>query len=127
MNSNILVKFDNGSNLTCTVVATEIERAQGLKNHERLPVGHGMMFFYEEPKSFLMFWNKDVKFDIEVIYIDSNLIIAGIDFLKEDSSDISISTKLTKYVIEVAAGTCKDLGLKVGIHAIDFIRLENLP
>ncbi len=120
---NIQVKFENNLSVICDIAVTDVERAVGLKAKDKLPHGHGLLFYYEEESAPLLFCNRDVKFDIEVLYIGANLQITSIDFLKKDSTEISICSKPTKYVLEVPAGTCKDYGIKVGTSIVDFSTL----
>ena len=124
MKHKLLIKFDNGSSIINTIIVTDEKKSNAIKLNEKIPIGEGFLFVFEEAISPLMFWNKGFSNDIELLYIDSNLAIRKIDTLKSNSTDVSICGIQVKYVIEVPIGTCKEYNLKVGSRAVDFERLK---
>ena len=69
------------------------------------------------------FWMKDMKFSIDIIWIDENMSVIHIE--KSLSPDtypkVYYPESPAKYVLEVSAGQADSLGLKIG-DKIEFYR-----
>ena len=100
--------------INATVVTAPGERKKGLSKRDLLPLTEGMLFVFE--KSGLWgFWMKDMKFAIDIIWIDGNKVTTI-------APDVSPSTYPSSFypdmpsdkVLEVNAGTVQKLGVKVG-------------
>lgn len=102
-----------------------ITRANGLSNRIKLDEDRGMIFVFVENEQ-PGFWMKDMKFPIDIIWINENLKII------EVHKNISPSTYPTvfypaspiKYVIEVPAGYFDKYLLKIGDPV--FLESQNL-
>ena len=95
---------------------TPTDRAKGLGGRDAQLSDHQGMLFEFDRASVLCFWMKDMRFDIDMIWINPNKQVTHIE------SDVSPSTfpenfcptTAAKYVLEVRAGLSNQLGLKVG-------------
>lgn len=57
---------------------TPSERAKGLGGRESIATNSGMLFVFDSPKKY-QFWMKDMKFPIDMIFINNGQVV---DFLK---------------------------------------------
>lgn len=73
----------------------------------------GLLHIYPHEKVRL-YWNKNHPKDVELIFLNKDLIVNNIGLLKANSSVLITSTIPCKYLIEVESGTCKERGIKVG-------------
>lgn len=83
-------------------------RARGLSIFETLPENEAMVFVFEKPAKY-SFWMRDMKFPIDIIWLDENKKIV---FIKEharveDFPETYKPTQLAQYVVEVNAGYVK--------------------
>ena len=93
---------------------TEAEREQGLSDTPSLGAEQGMLFFYDPPV-IPLFWMKDMRYDLDMIWIQDGKV-ADIspdakvsDFPKTYSPTVPIS-----YVLEVNAGFAAVHGIAIG-------------
>ncbi|MEK7536553.1 MAG: DUF192 domain-containing protein [Patescibacteria group bacterium] len=101
------------------VAKTNDERAKGLSNRTKLDEKAGMIFVFEK-KSKPVFWMKDTKIPLDIIWISNNKIVR-IDKNVEPEPNV-IDSKLTKYpapseidyVLEVNGGFSDKFGIKLG-------------
>ena len=61
------------------IANSQAEHRIGLMNHNELEKDHGMLFIFEEEKIH-SFWMKNMKFSIDIIWIDSNEYIVHLDY-----------------------------------------------
>ncbi len=95
----------NNTKIKIELADTELKRQQGLSGRDKLAEDTGMLFIFDEPKTY-GFWMKDMRFAIDIIWLDSNWQVIGL------SQNISPSTypisfyppKPAQYVLEVNAG-----------------------
>lgn len=115
------VKFPDGTLVDCDISDTPMERTTGFSKHEQLEPDHGMIFVYPHPTSTSFWMPPQMKFNLDIIFLDKNHEIVHIShdaFPCKDpdgfdcesySPDFEIS-----YVVEVVAGMAKRIGLKNG-------------
>lgn len=104
-----------GERVEVELAQTPVEHAQGLSGKSGLPEGTGMLFVFPESGIF-SFWMKDMKFAIDIIWLDENLEIV---YIKEEATPASYPQTFgpdipAKYVLEVPAGFSKEYNLKIG-------------
>lgn len=91
----------DGVPLRVQVSATDEERRQGLSGREQLDGLEGMLFVFPE-SGYHSIWMKDMRFPIDIIWIDESLQIIQID--KEVSPESYPRTyrpkRPAKYVVE---------------------------
>jgi uncharacterized membrane protein (UPF0127 family) len=113
----------NDFNLTAAIAVTPEEQSKGLSIKEDLQENEGMIFPYKESKV-LAFWMKDMKFPIDILWLDSDKRVVHIEknlqpcnpFLPCPS--FSPDTK-AQYVLETVAGLSDRKGIKIGTQ-VDF-------
>ena len=110
------------------VVDTDAARQLGLMFRENLPEGRGMLFVFEDEGRY-GFWMKNMRFPIDIIWIDKgkrvvdikpNLFpcqearesFAGGD--KEKSCEIFEPRAKALYALEVEVGFCRRNKIKIG-------------
>src|SRR5690606_35019275 len=101
----------------------------GLSGKEKLEENNGMLFVFDK-KDYHSFWMKNMKFPIDIIFLDNNTVV---DIYKnvpppkpgENMAKLPVyrPSKAVNYVLEVPAGTADKAKIKVG----DTIDLQNLP
>lgn len=108
-----------GKEFKVDIADNMITRERGLSGRERLEDNEGMLFIF--PYSGVQaFWMKDMKFALDMIWIQDDVIV-GITENVPPPTDENILT-LPSYpspqsvnkVLEVNAGTASRVGLKVG-------------
>lgn len=107
------------------VATTEAEHAQGLSGRDTLAEGSGMWFEFsdEAPRTF---WMKDMRFPIDIIWLDGEMRITGLErevapppaTVTEEQLVRYTSPPDTQYVLEINAGTVDEAGLKPGDKAV---------
>lgn len=100
---------------TVEVVSTDASRQKGLSGRDGLASNSGMLFLFGEP-GYDCFWMKDMKFDIDMLWFDE---FQSLIHVQENASKSTYPSSFcpqtpAKYVLEVPAGTVKQLGLQVG-------------
>lgn len=96
---------------------SEKDRMKGLSGRNNLPEDQGMLFIFEK-KGKYGFWMRDMKFPIDIIYIDNNTVV----YLVENAPSGAQAPNLTVYtpdseanrVLELNAGGAKKYGIKKG-------------
>ncbi len=111
------------------VADTEIFRNKGLGEKESLGENEGMLFVFEKENITPSFWMKDMKFAIDIIWIDDEKIVQiDEDVQPPEPKTPSSALKMyspnqpVDYVLEVNAGYVNSNGVEIG----DFLDLKNL-
>lgn len=101
--------------LKVVVADSDRERMNGLSNKESLGEGEGMLFVFEDP-GFYGIWMKEMKFPIDIAWLDENKNIIYIE--KEVSPDtypkVFNSKSKAQFVLEVNAGFFEKNKIKLG-------------
>ncbi len=92
------------------VANTNDERKKGLSGRDSLPIGSGMLFVFEKSGVYPI-WMKDMKFAIDIIWIDSSKKIVHVVSSAPAEGDVN-DKELTiyspesdsKYILEINAG-----------------------
>jgi uncharacterized membrane protein (UPF0127 family) len=112
----------NGKTFIVDVSDTAYTKTKGLSGRDPLKTNEGMIFLFEKPEK-EGFWMKDMKFSIDIIWIDENMSVIHIE--KSLSPDtypkVYYPESPAKYVLEVSSGQADALGLKLG-DKIEFYR-----
>ncbi len=102
--------------LVCEVAGSIFAKTKGLMYRSSLPDGHGMFFPFLF-SSYQVFWMKNVKIPLDIIFINNDLSVRKIC---EASADSNMFHKaywaygLCKYVVECNRGFCKKHKISAG-------------
>ena len=98
------------------IALSEEEKRKGLSGRKFLPEDAGMLFIFDKPNLYV-FWMKEMKFPIDIIWIGDNLEIIDItENLNPDSYPRTFfPSKPAQFVVEVNAGWVKKHYIKKGM------------
>ncbi len=108
------LSFDGGS-FVVEIADTSVSRAQGLSGRAELLEGNGMFFMF--PKSdFYSFWMKDMNFEIDILWLNSDFHVVHIlPAVSPETYPESFTPPVrTQYVLEIPAHESKAKGVVVG-------------
>ncbi len=115
-----VVRFPN-VDVSVEVADTESERAQGLSGRERLGDAKGMLFVFDEKDQKPTFWMKDMKFAIDIIWINDDKVSGITKNAPAPESDVPLeqlerfpSPTVVDFVLEVDAGFADKHNIEVG-------------
>ena len=105
----------NSKAIKAEVVSTQAERAQGLSGRPCIETNQGMLFVFDKPGRY-PFWMKDMQFPIDIVWIDADHKVVGLDINVDPSTypDYFVAEKLAQYVLELQANRAKDLKVDLG-------------
>jgi uncharacterized membrane protein (UPF0127 family) len=96
---------------------TRTQRDRGLMNRKELDRNEGMLFIFEK-EGIYPFWMKNTFIPLDIIWIDSNNKIVYIGQNVQPCKSLIcpsiVPSGKAKYVLEVNAGICKEINLRVG-------------
>ncbi len=97
------------------VAQTQRARQQGLSGRKSMPANHGMLFVFQTPDKYC-FWMKDMKFPLDMIWLDANKRVVNIqkDATPDTYPESFCPRVPTQYVIELNRGVVAETGLKEG-------------
>ena len=106
---------------TVDLAVTPEERQQGLSGREHMAGNEGMLFVFDEERQ-LSFWMKEMRFPLDIIWIDSQCRLIGVSAdvqtppPEAESSEIprARSPSPAKYVLELNAGGWAQAGMSAG-------------
>ncbi|MDC4204464.1 MAG: DUF192 domain-containing protein [Candidatus Manganitrophus sp.] len=113
------VIFPSGTQIHAEIADTPEARNTGLMFRDSLPPGGGMLFVFQEARPYL-FWMKNCKFPIDIIWFNEQKEII---FISEKTPPCKADPcpnygpldKNALYVIEVASGFAAKENLKLGM------------
>lgn len=105
----------NGSSVQAEVATAGEDQVRGLSGRNCLGEGRAMLFPYDLPGDYC-FWMKDMRFSIDMIWLDEEKKIVTVrDKVKPDSYPASFCPERpARYVLEVEAGAAEAYGWGVG-------------
>ena len=105
----------DGREFKVQVADSHSERQRGLSDQGALANDEAMIFIFEEP-GLHGFWMKDMKFSIDIIWIDENLRVVHVEKNISPSSypESFIPSVDAKYVLEVYTGQAEAQGIGLG-------------
>lgn len=111
----------NKLNLSVDIASTPEEQTKGLSIKESLEKNEGMIFPYDTSQ-ILSFWMKNMKFPIDILWLDADKRVVHIEENLEPCPPLgpcpSYSTDtLSQYVLEIAGGLSRDNGIAIGTQA----------
>lgn len=105
----------NNLELEVEIVEMEEDKARGLSGRESLEKNRGMLFVHPSPQIRKMAM-RDMKFPIDIMWIDENLKVIGFEqnLLPESYPQTFQPPSPIKMVLEVNAGITKKFDIKIG-------------
>ncbi|MEK7472289.1 MAG: DUF192 domain-containing protein [Patescibacteria group bacterium] len=96
------------------VADDEAERTLGLSGRDGLDGNRAMLFIFDKPDIHSI-WMKDMKFAIDIVWLDEDKKVVSIDAgVKPDTYPKKFKPDTpSKYVVEFAEGRASELGIKV--------------
>lgn len=115
LTSNVTI---NGFKLTADLALTNEQREKGLSVKDKLKENEAMLFVFEESAKH-SFWMKDMKFPIDIIWLDSNGRVVHIEQNLQPCVSVLICTSYSpnidsQYVLETVAGFTQRHNVSVG-------------
>lgn len=110
----------NGRRIRLLVADTMLKRAIGLMYRESLAPGTGMLFRFGSSGNYGI-WMRNMRFPIDVIWIDKHRVVSVSSNLRSNDSTIHYPKAPADTIIELAAGSAKKYKIKEG-KKIDFKR-----
>ncbi len=118
LNKNTPSVIINNKTFSVDVAKTDEEKTKGLSVYNKLPLEKGMIFVFDT-KGYYVFWMKDMKFPIDIIYIRKNKIV---DIFKNvappksqnETLPIIRSSESADMVLEINAGLSEKYNFKIG-------------
>jgi len=115
--SHAIVTTSRGEEIPVEVADTLKKRSLGLGKRTSLKKSWGMLFVFEKRKQH-RFWMKDMKFPLDIIWLDNYRIVHIIHNAKpansSDEPKVMTSPIPVNFVLEIAAGRAAKLRLKTG-------------
>lgn len=107
--------FFGETELNLEVVATNETRTQGLSGREVLKQNTGMLFVFDESGTY-GFWMKDMRFPLDIIWLDEQGVVVHIEYNVAPETYPSVLTPNEKalYVLEVNAGVASESHIEKG-------------
>ncbi len=104
-----------GVDVRVEIADNDRERSLGLSGREALLPGTGMLFVFDASGSY-NFWMKDMKFPIDIIWIDEDALVVWIEKNVSPNTfpKTFTSTQPAKYVLEVPAGFADRHEIRIG-------------
>ena len=106
-----------GVSIPVEVSDTPEKRSLGLGKRDKLEKGWGMLFVFEKriPHSF---WMKNMRFPIDIIWLDNQRIVELAENVpppqEGESPKVREPRLPSNFVLEIESGQARALGLKVG-------------
>lgn len=98
---------------------TDVLRAQGLSGRAALAAGEGMLFVFER-SDYWGIWMKDMRFSIDIVWLDEEGRVVGLEAEAAPGSypDVFVPPLRARYVLELPAGAAARYGLAEGTKIV---------
>ncbi len=114
-----VITLPDGKKIRAEVEMTEIEMRKGMMFRDSLPRGHGMLFIHNAPGLY-PYWMHHCKIPLDMLWMDTEHRIVEISADTPPCEDDAGKCpnygghEQAQYVLELAGGEAKRLGLKLG-------------
>jgi len=109
------------TSLRLEIADTDATRVQGLSGRDSLDSDAGMLFVFDAP-SIYPFWMKEMKFPLDMIWIDGGKVVDVATLRPPVPGELippsHIPVASADLVLEINAGKAADLGLVKGAYVI---------
>jgi uncharacterized protein len=108
----------SGASFSLEVAADEASRARGYMYREEIGAREGMLFLFER-SDYHPFWMRNVKFPLDILWLDRSLRVVHIapdvpPCPAEGDCPSVVPSRPARYVLEFRAGTARAEGLRTG-------------
>lgn len=104
----------NNQTIQIEIAQSAQDVANGLGNRDFLPENYGMLFLFRE-RSYPVFWMKNMRFPLDFIWIDGEIIVDVTENVShKDQKKIYSPKFLIDKVLEVNAGFVNNNNIKIG-------------
>ncbi len=106
----------SGKELILEVADSDVLRTKGLMFRENLPDNRGMLFIFPK-KQKAYFWMKNMKFNLDIIFLSKNKIVKileDVPYCTNEPCPVYSSDYLTDCVIELKSGFCNKNNVTIG-------------
>ncbi len=112
-NNCVRLQKEGACVLSLEYASSRTQKMIGLGNRVSMPEDHAMVFPYDTPQA-QCFWMKDMKFSLDMIWLDANKQVVHVEpnVSPETYPKTYCPPVDAQYVIEVNAGTASKLGLE---------------
>jgi len=110
----VLMTSAGAKTIIAEIARSNAEKALGLMYRSHLDDRNGMLFVYQHPQIITM-WMKNTYIPLDMVFVRADGSVLRIAANTEPlSEDIIASGGLASFVLELAGGAARRLGLKVG-------------
>ena len=95
------------------IARTSDEQELGLMKRNSMPANHGMIFVFSN-EEVRYFWMKNTRFDLDILFLDSDGKVVSISRMKAYDLNTTSSEFPARYAIELNAGAAKEAAVKAG-------------
>jgi len=106
-----------GQRVAVDLALSASEQSLGLGRRDALPWNHGMLFLYYDRPNFYAFWMKEMRFDIDIIWIRDGRIVDiahRVPHVPGENGPTVRPAEIVDSVLEVPAGYAQSHGWRVG-------------
>ena len=109
----------NGKKINLIVAKSEEDRQKGLSGRDKLDENQGMIFVFEKPGKY-SFWMINMKFPLDIIYINGDKVVHIFKNLPQQAdTPVGLLPRYTpsedaNYVLELNGGQADELKIKKG-------------
>ncbi|MCH8986811.1 DUF192 domain-containing protein, partial [Patescibacteria group bacterium] len=105
----------NGAEIEIELADTLEKRVRGLSGRDKLLKNQGMLFIFDKP-NFHSIWMKDMRFALDIIWIDEEWRVIDItkNALPESFPQTFRPISPAKYILEVNAGFTEKNRIRIG-------------
>lgn len=119
-NKEIKTVCINGSCFDVELAETREQRIKGLMHREALAENSGMLFIYNE-EDYYSFWMKNMKFPIDIIWMDRNKEVVHMEKdvppCQNDECPNYKPSQKAMHILEIGSGVADKLNIKIGDKA----------
>jgi len=105
-----------GKQFVVEVADSPRERAKGLMFRQSMPADHGMLFTFLAP-GMRVFWMKNTLIPLDILFFDDDARLVNwrtAEPCRSDPCSTYASAAPARYILELNAGTAKELGVERG-------------
>jgi hypothetical protein len=123
--ASVRIYFPNGEFVLAELALSGEQRAKGLMFRDSMAADRGMLFLFEE-EAIHSFWMKNVKFPIDILWLDREKMVVHlakrVPPCRKDPCPTYSPVRSSLYVLELRAGRSDELGIRPGDRLEFFIR-----